>query len=77
MKKTINSLPSYVQRIDDGELFVLSEDGQYYLKMMLDEFSHKHLFQGCSLETLLSHGNNIFRVVDGSFGPRTDYTAKG
>ena len=45
------TLPSYMERPSDGELFVLANDGKYYVKAMLEKFP-EHWHQCHSYETL-------------------------
>jgi len=73
------TLPSYMIRPSDGEVFVLANDGKYYLQSSLKDFP-ENSHQGYLYETLkcyrfqpnLLHGLSPVPL----YGPRAIFTVK-
>jgi hypothetical protein len=72
------TLPSYMKRPSDGELFVLANDGKYYVKAMLENYP-EHAHQGHSRETLKCYRfTDYFNALphEAQLGPRAIFTVK-
>lgn len=62
----MKTLPKKIIRINDGEEFVLNENGKYSNKHMLKYRKIGHLTGEWSYECLMIDHKGYFKVVDGS-----------
>jgi hypothetical protein len=66
-------MPSYFERLGDEELFVLANDGKYYIEKNLGQFpDNSHT--GWSQEKLIECNFSIVHPTE--FGPRAFFTVR-
>jgi hypothetical protein len=65
------TLPSHMIRPSDDEVFILANDGKYYVLSLLTQFP-EHAHQGHLYETLKCY--RFKPATDGLLGPRAIFT---